>query len=104
MDGSPESLAAAHRAAAEANRRGPALRLVHAWILLADQPADVRADRDQNYRAQRIVRAAATAVREDCPGLSVTEDLVAEEPEAALLRAAEESAMVNPEVNCTTRS
>lgn len=95
LDGSAESLEAALWAADEADRRGLGLRLLHAWVLLAGEPATgLSPDQDQNYWAKRIVRAAATAVRERHRHLSVTEDLVAEGPEAALLNAAVSSTMV----------
>ncbi|ARZ66728.1 stress-inducible protein [Streptomyces albireticuli] len=95
LDGSPESLEAALWASDEADRRGLGLRLLHAWVLLAGEPSTgLPADQDQNYWAKRIVRAAVAAVHERHHDLAVIEDLVAEEPETALLRAAESSTMV----------
>ncbi|MEU1374224.1 universal stress protein [Streptomyces triculaminicus] len=94
LDGSAESLAAAHWAAAEAARRGLPLRLLHAWILHVPEPADVPPERDRDYWAKRIVHTAHAEVRDRFPALEVTEDIVGDEPGAALLTAAEASVMV----------
>ncbi|RXS83730.1 universal stress protein [Streptomyces sp. TM32] len=94
LDGSPESVAAAHWAADEADRRQSVLRLLHAWILLAAEAPDTPADRDQNAGARQIVRRARDEVRARHPGLQIIEDLVGSEAEAALLRAAAESQML----------
>ncbi|MFD0441816.1 universal stress protein [Streptomyces indonesiensis] len=81
LDGSPESLAAAHWAADEAERRELALRLTHAWILLAPPTPDSPAADDQNYWAKRIVHDAHTELARDHPKLTIIEDLVADEAE-----------------------
>lgn len=94
LDGSPESLAAAHWAADEADRRQSVLRLLHAWILLAAEAPDTPPDRDQNAGARQLVRRARDEVRESHPGLRVVEDLVGSEAEDALLRAAAASQML----------
>lgn len=94
LDGSPESLAAAHWAADEADRRQSVLRLLHAWILLAAEAPDTPADHDQNAGARQIVRRARDEVRTRHPGLQIIEDLVGSEAEAALLQAAAESQML----------
>ncbi|KUL34838.1 stress-inducible protein [Streptomyces sp. NRRL F-4489] len=94
LDGSAESLAAAHWAADEADRRGAVLRLLHAWIMLAAQAPDTAPERDQNVCAREVVRAASAAVRARHPHLRIVEDLVGDEPEPALLRAAAESRLL----------
>ncbi|MEU6329830.1 universal stress protein [Streptomyces sp. NPDC047049] len=94
VDGSPESLAAAHWAADEADRRQWALRLLHAWILLAAEAPHASADRDRNAGAREVVRRARDEVRERRPGLRIIEDLVGAEAEPALLGAAGDSRMV----------
>jgi nucleotide-binding universal stress UspA family protein len=88
LDGSPESLAAAHWAAEEAQRRKLTLRLLHAWPLLAPEPTHVPAEIDQNYWAKRLVRTARAELRAHHPNLSVVEDLVADDARNALLEAA----------------
>lgn len=85
LDGSPESLTAADWAAGEARLRGAPLRLVHAWVMLPPTAAGVPEGDVQSHWARRIVRDAAEAVRERHPGLTVQEDLLAEEPVEALL-------------------
>ena len=50
LDGSPESLAAARWAADETDKRNLALRLLHAWPLLAPEPARVPTEADQPRR------------------------------------------------------
>lgn len=93
LDGSPESLAAARWAAEEAEKRTLVLRLLHAWPLLAPEPTRVPAEADQNYGAKHLVRTVRAELRARHPGLSVVEDLVADDPQHALLRAASESEM-----------
>ncbi len=94
LDGSPESLAAAHWAADEAERRELALRLTHAWILLAPPTPDSPAADDQNYWAKRIVHDAHAELARDHPKLTIIEDLVADEAETALLDAAAHSRLL----------
>ncbi|MGI5256107.1 universal stress protein [Streptomyces angustmyceticus] len=94
IDGSPASLAAARWAADEAGRRQSALRLLHAWILLAAQAPETPPDRDRNAGAREVVRRAREEIRERHPRLRIIEDLVGAEAEAALLGAAGESQMI----------
>ncbi|MEV5845360.1 universal stress protein [Streptomyces sp. NPDC051985] len=93
LDGSPESLAAARWAADEAEMRKLPLRLLHAWPLLAPEPARVPAEVDQNYWAKRLVRTVRAELRTRHPGLSVIGSLVADDAQDALLQAASESEM-----------
>ncbi|WP_085212704.1 universal stress protein [Streptomyces sp. Amel2xC10] len=94
LDGSPESLAAARWAADEADQRRLGLRLLHAWPLLAPEPARAPAEVDQNYWAKRLVHTAQAELQARRPGLTVVGSLVAEDAQEALLRAAAESEML----------
>ncbi|MEU6776616.1 universal stress protein [Streptomyces sp. NPDC046759] len=94
LDGSPESLAAARWAAEEAGRRKLTLRLLHAWPMLAPEPARLPAEVDQNYWAKRLVDTAQAELRTRHPGLAIDKSLVADDAEHALLQAALESEMV----------
>ncbi|MFF4054850.1 universal stress protein [Streptomyces sp. NPDC001668] len=94
LDGSPESLAAAHWAADEAQRRKLTLRLLHAWPLLAPEPTAVPSEIDQNYWAKRLVHNAQTELQAHHPGLTVVGNLVADDAQDALIRAASESEML----------
>ncbi|ASN22837.1 stress-inducible protein [Streptomyces pluripotens] len=93
LDGSPESLCAARWAADEAEKRKLTLCLLHAWPLLAPEPAHVPAEADQNYWAKRLVRTARAELEARHPGLSIVGTLVADDAQDALLRASAESEM-----------
>ncbi|MDN0199137.1 universal stress protein [Streptomyces sp. S.PNR 29] len=94
LDGSPASLAAARWAADEAEKRKLTLRLLHAWPLLAPEPARVPAAVDQNYWAKRLVHTAQAELQARHPGLSIVGNLVADDARNALLHAASESEML----------
>ncbi|MEU6379857.1 universal stress protein [Streptomyces sp. NPDC046909] len=94
LDGSPESLAAAHWAADEAEHRRLTLRLLHAWPLLMPEPAQVPAEVDQNYWARRIVHNAKAELQARHPALVIVGSLVADDAQEALLHAASESEML----------
>ncbi|MFB6612670.1 universal stress protein [Streptomyces sp. NPDC085524] len=93
LDGSPESLAAARWAGDEAARRRLTLRLLHAWPLLAPEPDHAPAEMDQNYWAKRIVHNVKAELQARHPGLVIVGNLVAEDAQEALLKAAAESEM-----------
>jgi len=94
LDGSPESLAAAHWAADEAEKRRLTLRLLHAWPLLAPEPAHASSEVDQNYWAKRLVHTARAELQARHPGLTIVGSLVADDAQNALLQAASESEMI----------
>ncbi|MGC0400500.1 nucleotide-binding universal stress UspA family protein [Streptomyces sp. SAI-126] len=89
IDGSPESLAAAHWAAREALRRGAELQLVHAWQVHVRPPANVPMGMTERGWAKQILAEASNSVRAAHPALSIADRQVQESPVAALLEAAE---------------
>ncbi|MGV9245986.1 universal stress protein [Streptomyces sp. NPDC003710] len=93
LDGSAESLAAAHWAAEEAERRNLTLRLLHAWPLLVPEPTSLPCEVDQNYWAKRLVQDARAKLSARHPSLTVVDSLVADDAQHALLQAAAESEM-----------
>ncbi|WP_406005755.1 universal stress protein [Streptomyces sp. NBC_00637] len=94
LDGSPGSLAAARWAADEADKRRCTLRLLHAWPMLAPEPANATSKVDQNYWAKRLVHTARAELQAGHPALTVVGSLVAEDAQDALLQAAQESEMI----------
>ncbi|MEW2087182.1 universal stress protein [Streptomyces sp. NPDC005283] len=95
VDGSPESLSAAHWAAREALRRGLSLRLVHAWQWQPRPPVYVPAGTTQRYWAHRTLSQVSDNVRAAHPALHIAdESVVPESPVTALLTAAEQAEML----------
>ncbi|MFF6995512.1 universal stress protein [Streptomyces sp. NPDC008313] len=88
VDGSSASLAAAHWAAAEAQRRGTGLRVVHAWYRHARPAPYVPLDSSEHGWAERILREAVSSVRAAHPGLRISERLVCDATVTALVAAA----------------
>ncbi|MFF7452276.1 MULTISPECIES: universal stress protein [unclassified Streptomyces] len=94
VDGTPESLAAAHWAAREALRRGTSLRLVHAWKWHPRPAASVPMGTSEREWAQRTLDQAVGSVRAAHPGLRIIDQLVSDSAVAALLAAAEEAQLL----------
>ncbi|MCQ8771693.1 universal stress protein [Streptomyces telluris] len=94
VDGSEHGKAAADWAAAEAERRGMELRLVHAWVW---QPLDlpVTADTEVQQRwAETLLREARARVTARSPGVPVTARLLPADPVPALVAEATEADML----------
>jgi CBS-domain-containing membrane protein len=101
LDGSPESLTAAHWAADEAQRRRLTLRLLHAWPLLAPEPTAVPSEVDHNYCPIGVVSEADLLRKQEIqadPGghLAAPHLLPAESAKAQALTA--EGLMTSPAV------
>ncbi|MFD5813849.1 universal stress protein [Streptomyces sp. NPDC127038] len=91
IDGSPESLAAAHWAAREALRRGTALRLVHAWQWHEPSAGSARSDVPRRDRAEDLLTGVADGLCAAHPGLRVLGRPAEDAPVTALLAAADEA-------------
>ncbi|MFI2607606.1 universal stress protein [Kitasatospora sp. NPDC018619] len=94
VDGSPQSTAAVHWAAAEAVRRGAALRLVHAWPWLTDGVSSFAEADDLPEAVRRTLAEAAEDVRRLHPDLTVESDAVLDAPVDGLLAAAAEAELL----------
>lgn len=94
VDGSPASLAAAHWAAREAQRRGAGLGLVHAWHRHPRPAASVPLDHTEHGWAEEILQEAVRSIRAAHPALHVTERLVCDSAVSALVAAAADSDML----------
>jgi len=94
IDGSKESLAAAHWAAREALRRGVPLCLVHAWKWYPRPTPAVPADSTERAWAEQTLDRAADSVRAAHPGLPVVRRLVSDTAVAALLAESAEAELL----------
>ncbi|WP_371525106.1 universal stress protein [Streptomyces sp. NBC_01283] len=94
IDGSTESLAAAHWAAREALRRGSSLTVVHGWVWHPHAGPSVPADSLQREWAEQTLERAENSVRAAHPGLQIAAQLVGESSVAALLAATEEAELL----------
>ncbi|MGW7444068.1 universal stress protein [Kitasatospora sp. NPDC054795] len=88
IDGSPQSEAAALWAAAEARRRGCALRLLHAWPWLDAGNENVSRPGDLRPRALDALRGIGDRIRHDDPDLPVEVAVISDDPVDGLISAA----------------
>ncbi|MEU9045363.1 MULTISPECIES: universal stress protein [unclassified Kitasatospora] len=88
VDGSQQSTAAVHWAAAEAVRRGSSLRLVYAWPWLTDGVSSYAEPDDLPDAVQRTLAEAAEEIRGRHPELAVETDAVLDAPVDGLVAAA----------------
>ncbi|GAA2804854.1 universal stress protein [Kitasatospora sp. CM 4170] len=88
IDGSPQSEAAALWAAAEARRRGCALRLLHAWPWLDAGNENVSRPGDLRPRALDALRGIGDRIRHDHPDLPVDAAVISDDPVDGLIAAA----------------
>ncbi|MFG3144780.1 universal stress protein [Streptomyces sp. NPDC048243] len=91
IDGSPESLAAAHWAAREALRRDATLHLVHAWEWHPRPAPSVPADMSQRAWADDLMTRVSDGIRAAHPAVKVLDRSLNAAPAAALLAAADQA-------------
>jgi nucleotide-binding universal stress UspA family protein len=94
LDGSPESLSAAHWAAREAQRRGLTLRLLHLWVLPPMTAQQILREDQQSAAAERLLLDARREVRRQHPGLQIATQLLPAGSPDALVSAAEDADLV----------
>lgn len=94
VDGSPQSIAAAHWAAAEAGRRGALLRLVHVWPWLphlfpgVPSPSALQAD------TRRMLARAKADIQSEHPDLTVETALLTVSTPEGLAAAGDEAQLL----------
>jgi nucleotide-binding universal stress UspA family protein len=94
IDGSPESLAAAHWAAREAQQRGRVLRLLHLWVLPPLTAEQILREDRQAAASERLLLEARHAMRQQYPGLQIVTEVLPADSPAALLPAVQEAEWV----------
>jgi nucleotide-binding universal stress UspA family protein len=94
LDGSRESVAAAHWAAREALRRNLPLQLVHVWELPAYPHAPLVGSDTLRHWSERISREGAAELRDSYPDLEIRTKQIAGLPGAVLPVVAEESELL----------
>ena len=99
VDGSEVSLKAARFAAREARRLGGGLRIVHAWLeplvgIPEVQQPDGRFAVDLEKQHDAILQSVARTVRQANPDLTVTAELVQDDPRNAILSRLDDAALL----------